>query len=86
MQNMFLKHAELIDRDQRMARALRMLEQHTLDGTETFRTIAIECRGIENAAAETNIRHAVLATYRNTVPVDLVLEILAGLLDSEDVP
>ena len=78
--NIFLKHAEQIARQARAERVLRALAQYTFDGTEVHWVVDRELPGLENAIVASSIRHAIQAQYRDTVPIDAVVEIV-GLFD-----
>ena len=60
---------------------LDRLAQHSFDGTEIFRVIEREFPGPDHEISMSAIRHALIAQYRNTVPIDVVIEIIAGILD-----
>jgi hypothetical protein len=81
----FQKYAGQIERDQRMARLLRAMTRYAFDGTETDRVINAELRGLENEIAASAIRHAVVSQFRNTIPLDAVIEIAMALLETEEV-
>jgi hypothetical protein len=57
----------------------RALAPFLFDGSECFRTINAELRGPENEIAASNVRHAVLSQYRNTIPADVVIEVVLAL-------
>jgi hypothetical protein len=65
----------------RYERLLRKLAQHSFDGSEVHRVVERELRGPENEIAASNIRHAIIAQYRDTVPLDAVIEVVAELFD-----
>jgi hypothetical protein len=60
---------------------LRRLTKHSFDGSEVHGVVERELRGPENEIAASAIRHAIVAQYRETIPVDAVVEIIAELLD-----
>ena len=53
------------------------------DGTEINDVIDHTLPGLENETAATRIKSAVEAKYRDTVALDIIIEIVAGLLEFE---
>jgi hypothetical protein len=78
MSNIFQKYD-----DARAQRRLRALAPYIFDGTEVHRVVNLELRGLENEIAASNIRHAIQSQYRNTIPVDVVIEIVGLLQQGE---
>jgi hypothetical protein len=74
----FDKYAAAIGRDQRVA---KLLLACCFDGSECHDVVNAELRGPENEIAASNIRHAIVSQYRDTIPLDIVVEIVAGLLE-----
>jgi hypothetical protein len=72
-----------IGKDQRLEKLHRALERFSFDGTELHCTINAELRGPENEIAASNIRHAVLSQYRDTIPRDAVIEVVDKFLEDE---
>ena len=70
-----------ISRDRRREKLLRALAPYAFDGTETHRIVDLELRGLENQIAASNIRHANVSQYRDCVPVDAAVEVIAELLE-----
>ena len=62
------------------------LRQFTFDGSECHAVVNTELKNPEHAIAASNIRHAILSQYRDTVPVDVVIEIVSKLLDEGKLP
>ena len=73
-------------RDQFAEKLLRALEPFCFDGTECHRVVNAELQGPEHEIAASNIRHANLAQYRDTIPIDAVIEIVGKLLDEGKLP
>jgi hypothetical protein len=82
--NVFQEYNRQICRHARDERLLRVLAQCTFDGTELHRVVDRELRGPENEIAAANLKHAIRAQYRDTIPIDAAIEIIAGLLDKEE--
>jgi hypothetical protein len=57
------------------------LERVTFDGSECHAVVNTELKNPEHEIAASNIRHAILSQYRDTVPVDVVIEIVLKLAD-----
>ena len=64
-------------------RLRRALTAYCHDGTEIHDTIDHALPGLENETAATRIKSAVEAKYRDTVALDIIIEIVAGLLEFE---
>jgi hypothetical protein len=82
----FQDYGRTVCRDQCTAKLRRALEPFCFDGTECHRVVNAELRGPENEIAASNIRHANLAQYRDTIPIDAVIEIVGKLLDDGEMP
>jgi hypothetical protein len=67
--------------DLRAEQLRRALEPYLFDGTEAHRVIDAELRGLEHEIAASAIRHAVLSQFRNTIPFDVVIEIVGKLFE-----
>jgi hypothetical protein len=80
--DVFQKYAEQMERDQHLARLLRAIARYAFDGTELHRTVNAELHGLENEITASNLRHAIKAQYRDTVPLDAVIEIVGKLLEN----
>ena len=78
----FQDYGRAVCRDQRVAKLLAAFKPFLFDGSECFRTINAELPGPELELAASAIRHAVLSQYRDTVPVDAVIEIVGRLLEN----
>ena len=57
------------------------LEPFCFGGTECHGVVNVELRGPENEIAASNIRHAIVAQYHDTVPLDAMIEIIGKLFD-----
>ena len=57
------------------------LERVTFDGSECHAVVNTELKNPEHEIAASNIRHAILSQYRDTVLVDAVIEIVGRLLE-----
>jgi hypothetical protein len=79
--DVFQKYAEQSERDQRLARLLRAITRHAFDGTELHGVVNASLPGLENELIASNLRHAILAQYRDTVPLDVVI---VALLETEE--
>jgi hypothetical protein len=62
-------------------RLRRVLAPFTFDGTEVHNTINSELRNPEDEIAASNIRHVNVSQYRDTVPVDAVIEVVGKWLE-----
>jgi hypothetical protein len=60
---------------------LRALARYAFDGTELHRAVDRELRGPENEIVAAALKHAIVAQYRDTIPLDAAIEIVIGLLD-----
>jgi hypothetical protein len=62
-------------------RARRALAPHCFDGSELHQKVNAELRGIEYGPTAINIRSAIEEQYRGALPLDVAVEIVAGLLE-----
>ena len=79
----FQIYSELCKNDSRAEKLRRALEPYLFDGTEAHRVINAELPGLEHERAASNIRHAVVSQFHDTIPLDAVIEIVA-LLKTEE--
>jgi len=77
----FRKFSTAVCRDQ-FAEKLR---RFCFDGTECHRVVN-QLQGPEHEIVASAIRHAILAQYRDTIPIDAVIEIVGKLLDEGKLP
>jgi hypothetical protein len=63
----------------------RAFTPYCLDGTEIHCVIDHALPGLENETAATRIKGAAEAKYQDTIRLDIVIEIVAGLLDEGEV-
>ena len=71
----------------KQANEVRRRHSRPVPGTpDKDRAINAELRGSENEIAASNLRHATTSQYRDTVPVDAVIEIVSKLLDEGKLP
>jgi hypothetical protein len=63
----------------------RAFAPYCLDGTEIHCAIDHTLPGLENEIAATRIKGAAEAKYHDTIRFDIVIEIVAGLLDEGEV-
>ena len=77
---LFKDYGAGISRDQRLEKLLRALEPFLFDGSEIHHVID-QLRGPENEIVASAIRHAALAQYHDCAPIDIILEVVARLLD-----
>jgi hypothetical protein len=82
--NILLKCAGQIADHARAERLLRVLAQYTFDGTEIHHIVDHELRGLGHEIAQSNIRHAIVSQYRDTVPIDLVIKTLMAALNEKE--
>ena len=61
----------------------RALTPYAFDGTEIHRVVDLELRGLELEIVASNIRHAIVSQYRQTVPLEVVIGIVATLAEEE---
>jgi hypothetical protein len=80
-ETIFEKYNRAICRDLRAEKLRRILAPFTFDGTECHRVINAELRDPENEPAASNIRHATVSQYRDTVPVDAVIEVVGKAVE-----
>jgi hypothetical protein len=83
---MFQKYNEQVMRSAIEARLRRELARFAFDGTETHNVINAELRGLEHEIAASNIRHANVSQFRDTVPVDIAIEIFLTHLEKSYSP
>jgi hypothetical protein len=76
-----LKFAAKMARGSHEEKLLHALAPYTFDGTEIHRVVDLELRGLELEIAASNIRHAIVSQYRQTVPLEVVIEIVATLAE-----
>ncbi len=57
------------------------LMQHALDGTEVHCVVDRELRGLEYELAAATIKTAIKQEYQKTIPLDVVIEIVADFLN-----
>jgi hypothetical protein len=67
-----MNSAAALCRDQFAEKLRRALAPFCFDGTECHGVINAELRGPENEPAASNIRHANVSQYRDTIPRDAV--------------
>jgi hypothetical protein len=79
--NPFQEYNRQICRHARDERLLRVLARYAFDGTELHAVVDRELRDPENETAAANLKHAIVSQYRDTIPLDAVIEIVVGLLD-----
>ena len=79
--SIFQNYNAALCRDLRAEKLRRALAPYAFDGTETHRIVDLELRGLENQIAASNIRHANVSQYRDCVPVDAAVEVIAELLE-----
>jgi hypothetical protein len=79
----FRNYSAAICRDQLAEKLRRALEPFCFDGTECHGVINAELRGPENEIAASNIRHVKVSQYRDTVPLDAVIEIALKFAEDE---
>jgi hypothetical protein len=58
---------------------IRACALHCFDGTEVHGTIDRELCGLEHGVTATNIKRAIEAKYRDSIPGDVVIEIVSKL-------
>jgi hypothetical protein len=78
----FRKFGAAVCRDQLTAK----LRQFCFDGTECHRVVNAELQGPEHEIAASNIRHANLSQYRDTIPINAVIEIVGKFFDDGEMP
>jgi hypothetical protein len=66
-------------------RLRRALTAYCHDGTEIHDTINHALPGLENETAATRIKRAVEAKYRDSIRLEIVIEIVSGLLDEGEI-
>jgi hypothetical protein len=76
-----LRHAAQVCGLAREDKLRRAFAPHAFDGSELHHEIDHELRGLENEVAAANIKRAVAAKYRNAIPTDAVIEIVAKLME-----
>jgi len=69
--------------DAEVEKFFRALAAHALDGSETHRIIDQVLPGLENAAAAATIKAAIKSTYRNSISVDIVLELFLAFRETD---
>jgi len=53
-----------------------LLIAHAHDGTEAYRVVDQELRGLENQSAAVKIKRALLQQYRGTIPIHAAVELV----------
>jgi len=79
--NLFQKYAALVCRDQHREKLRRLLAQYAYDGSEIHGAIDRASPGLELELAATKIKAAIEAKYKDSIPLDAVIEIVAETLN-----
>jgi hypothetical protein len=77
----FLTYSEKLCNLAREERLRRAFAAHCHDGTEIHHVVDHELVGLEHGVTAMTIKRAIEAKYKNSVPLDAVIEIICELVE-----